>query len=263
MKQNGFRVKFIDEDDKREIVSAYRNSSKRLLLLDYDGTLVSYTSDPDEATPGEKLLQIITSLALDTRNDVFLVSGRSSKWLEKYFGLLPVHLIAEHGAKSRYSNKEWVIEPEIRNEWKPGVHYIMETYARKCDSSLIEEKDFSMVWHYRNANPEQARLTALELFGELDQFAGFHNLEVLHGNKIIEVRNKGIDKGSAIKKLIAQKNYDFIFAAGDDKTDEDMFRVLLQIDNSFTIKVGSEPSYARYNLPTPQMIIFFLQELIA
>jgi trehalose 6-phosphate synthase/phosphatase len=189
------------------------------------------------------------------------VSGRNSKFLEKHFGLLPVHLIAEHGAKSRYSNKEWVIEAESRNEWKSEVHQIMEHYMRKCNKSFMEEKDFSLVWHYRNANEEQARLSVPQLSAELEQFAASHNLEVLQGNKIIEVRNRGIDKGSAIKKLLSQKNYDFIFAAGDDKTDEDMFRVLLPIENSVTIKVGSDPSCARYHLLTPQMIISFLQEL--
>lgn len=261
MKRNESRGKFINENNRREIISAYHNSFKRLLLLDYDGTLISYTSDPDDARPGEELLQTITELARDKQNDVFLVSGRNSKFLEKHFGLLPVHLIAEHGAKSRYSKKEWVIEPEIRNQWKSEVYRIMDAYVQNCPNTHVEEKDFSMVWHYRNANEEQARLSAVGLSEQLEQFAGFHNLEVLQGNKIIEVRNKGINKGSAIKKLLDQKNFDFIFAAGDDKTDEDMFRVLLDVENSVTIKVGSETSFARYHLLTPQAIISFLQEL--
>jgi trehalose 6-phosphate synthase/phosphatase len=84
---------------------------------------------------------------------------------------------------------------------------------------------------------------------------------VLPGNKIVEVRNSGTDKGTAIKKILAKEEYDFIFAVGDDRTDEDMFKQLAQKENSFTIKVGSEASYAHYNLHTPQMVVSLLEGL--
>ena len=87
------------------------------------------------------------------------------------------------------------------------------------------------------------------------------NLEVIPGNKIVEVRNKGIDKGTAIKKILSDKPYDFVFAVGDDKTDEDMFKTLVGKEDCFTVKVGPNASYAQYNLLKPQMVISLLENM--
>ncbi len=258
-KQASFQIKFLDEFTKRKIYDGYRNSKKRLLLLDYDGTLVSFSSNPDMAVPGEELLKLIEALCNQEGNDVFLISGRSSSWLEQYFGFLPINLIAEHGARYKWKNGNWITDVQTHNEWKGQVHNIMEMYVRRCANSLVEEKDYSMVWHYRNANIDQGKLRSSELISELNDYIRNRHLQVLMGNKIVEVRQSGINKGSFIKKIIEKDNYDYIFAVGDDRTDEDMFKELITTKNTFTIKVGPEASYAKYNLHTPQMVISLLQ----
>ncbi len=96
---------------------------------------------------------------------------------------------------------------------------------------------------------------------ELNEYIRNRHLQVLMGNKIVEVRKSGINKESFIKKVIEKDNYDYIFAVGDDRTDEDMFKELLHKPNTFTIKVGPEASYAKYNLYTPQMVVSLLQDL--
>jgi len=118
-----------------------------------------------------------------------------------------------------------------------------------------------MVWHYRNASIEQGKLRAFELTSELNDYIRNRHLQVLMGNKIVEVRQSGINKGSFTKKIIEKETYDYIFAVGDDRTDEDMFRVLINNDRLFTIKVGPEASYALYNLHTPQMVVALLEGL--
>jgi trehalose 6-phosphate synthase/phosphatase len=258
-KQDSFQVKFIDHLSKRDLYDAYRHAKKRLLLLDYDGTLVPFATNPDMAFPDRSLLHLIEDLSTKEGNDVFVISGRNSGWLDRYFGTMPVNLISEHGARFKWKNKNWVTQVQTQSEWKQQVHHIMEMYVRRCANSFVEEKDFSIVWHYRNANAEQGKLRALELMSELSEYTHHRQLEVLTGNKIIEVRNSGTDKGTAIKKILDRSEYDFIFAVGDDRTDEDMFKQLAQKKNSFTIKVGSEASYAHYNLHTPQMVVSLLE----
>lgn len=260
-KQDSFQISFLDDHNKRNLLDAYRNASNRILLLDYDGTLVPFTSDPKQAIPGRELLGILESLAALEENSVYVISGRNSSWLEKQLGHLPINLIAEHGARSKKKNEEWKTEVQIHSEWKEQVYQIMEMYERRCPGSFIEEKDFSIVWHFRNANPEHGKMRSLELMAELNEYINNKHLEVLPGNKIIEVRNSGIDKGSAIKKVLAEGDYDFVFAAGDDRTDEDMFRQLSQRPNCYTIKVGTEASFAKFNLQTPQMIVSLLESI--
>jgi trehalose 6-phosphate synthase/phosphatase len=258
-KQHAFQVKFLDDYSRRSMLDAYRLASRRLLLLDYDGTLVPFATNPDLAVPDQPLLDALDRLAKDPLNDVFLISGRNSAWLDQYFSHLPINLVAEHGAKIRMFGQSWRTEVQARNEWKEQVLNIMEMYVRRCAHSFVEEKDYSIVWHFRNANLEHGKLRAHELFGELKEYIHNRHLEVLSGNKIVEVRNSGIDKGITVRNILSMGSYDFIFAVGDDTTDEDMFRHLIQHKHSFTIKVGTEASYAQFNLQTPQMVVTVLE----
>src|SRR5687768_8181219 len=93
-KQLAFEVKFLDDYSRRNILDAYRSASERLLLIDYDGTLVPFASSPELAYPGEKVIELIMGLTKTPGNDVYLISGRSSGWLDKHFGQLKVNLIA-------------------------------------------------------------------------------------------------------------------------------------------------------------------------
>jgi trehalose 6-phosphate synthase/phosphatase len=258
-RQQSFQIKFLDDYSRRMLFDLYRTSRRRLLLLDYDGTLVSFSSRPDMAVPGEALLRLLNGLCQAEANDVFVISGRSSAWLEKHLGHLPLNLIAEHGARFKWKYGSWETDLQTHNEWKEQVHNVMEMYVRRCAGTLVEEKEFSMVWHYRNANLEQGKLRAYELTSELTEYIRNRHLQVLMGNKIVEVRQSGINKGAFIKRIIERETYDFIFAVGDDRTDEDMFRILVNEEKSFTIKVGPEASYAQYNLHTPQMVVSLLE----
>jgi trehalose 6-phosphate synthase/phosphatase len=258
-KQENFQIFFLDQQTKRGLLDAYRQASRRLLLLDYDGTLVPLVGDPEQAVPGPPLVALLKELGAKQENDVLLISGRSSAWLEKHFGALPISLVAEHGARSRWKKGEWITEVQTHIEWKEQIHQIMEMYVRRCPNSFIEEKDFSIVWHYRNSTIEQGKLRSLELISELNEYIHNRHLHVIQGHKIVEVRNSGVDKGTAIRKVLQRKEYDFIFAVGDDRTDEDMFKMLMDKRNCFSIKVGPDASFAKYNLHTPQMVVSLLE----
>lgn len=259
-KQQAFQVKFLDTYSKSNLLDSYRNATNRLILLDYDGTLVPFSSMPGGAIPGNDLLQLLKDLNTDN-NTVCIISGRSSDWLGKWLGEVNTTMIAEHGARIKRKDQAWSNEVITQSNWKEQVRSIMDTYVRRCAHSFIEEKEFSIVWHFRNANLEQGKLRAAELLSELNEYVQTRPLQAAYGNKIVEVKNLGIDKGTATRKLLNNNNFDFILAIGDDYTDEDMFKALTDTKNCYTIKVGNEASYARYNLYTPQMVISLLETL--
>jgi trehalose 6-phosphate synthase/phosphatase len=118
-----------------------------------------------------------------------------------------------------------------------------------------------MSWHYRNANSEQGKLRARELFNDIHEYAAQLGIQLLMGNKIVEAKVTGANKGLVVKNHIFNESYDFIFAVGDDKTDEDMFRYLAASHLSFTVKVGPEASFAKYNLLTTEMVVGLLASL--
>jgi trehalose 6-phosphate synthase/phosphatase len=118
---------------------------------------------------------------------------------------------------------------------------------------MIEEKHASIVWHYRNADEEIATLRINELKDDLSEILKSEpKLFVLEGDKVLEVKSILYDKGTVASALISKGNYDFILAIGDDSTDEDLFKVIP--DYGFTIKIGSKPSNARFNVRNQQQI---------
>lgn len=258
-KQKEFEIKFIDKETNELLIDRYRASQKRLFLLDYDGTLIPFSSMPDMAIPNQKLLDLLNKLAQPEENTVYLISGRDSHTLEHWFGHLPVNIIAEHGAKIKSDGKEWRNETESPVKWRTQIEDIMDIYVKRCVNSFIEKKDFSVAWHYRNANAEQGKLRASELYLQLEGYINNLGLQVILGNKVIEVRNSGVNKGNAAKKIIKEQAFDFILSCGDDTTDEDMFRELATHENAFTIKIGQEASFAKYNLEGPEMVIALLE----
>lgn len=260
-KQQTFQVQFLDDYARKQLLDTYHSATKRLLLLDYDGTLVPFSAQPNEAEPGEQLLYVLKELSNEKQNDVVIISGRNRAFLEKWFGGFRMHLVAEHGAMARSEAGEWSSRLSYNNEWKEAIRSIMEPYVKRCAHTFIEIKEFSIVWHFRSAIPEQAKLRAAELLTELNEYTRHLDLQVLTGNKIIEVRKHGIHKGIAIQHLIQARNYDFILAAGDDNTDEDMFKELADKSNCYTIKIGSTASFAAYNLSSPYMMVALLQNM--
>lgn len=116
----------------------------------------------------------------------------------------------------------------------------------RTPGSFVEEKDYSLAWHYRKSNSELASIRARELKEALLHFTTNLGLGVLDGNKVIEIKNAGINKGNAVLKWISRDNFDFIMAAGDDRTDEDIFQILPE--KAYSIKIGIAPSMANFHV---------------
>jgi len=241
------------------LVQQYRGASQRALLLDYDGTLVPFAEEPKLAQPDAELLDLLVSLAANPANDVCIVSGRPRRTLEDWFGKLPISLIAEHGVWLRNRNSEWHMLRTMAADWKERVRPILQLYVDRLPGALLEEKEFSLAWHYRRADPEQASLRAKELADDLAGYTRNIDVQVFEGNKVIEVRNAGVNKGTAAMEWLAGHTPDFILGIGDDWTDEDLFRALPPA--AFSVRVGVGNTAARYYLANHTAVRRVLREL--
>ena len=242
-------------------VQQYRAALRRSLLLDYDGTLVPFAPEPGLARPDAELLDLLTTLGSDPANEVVIISGRQRRDLEEWFGNLPIALVAEHGAWLRRKGGEWRMLKTITTEWKERVRTILQLYVDRLPGALLEEKEFSLAWHYRQADPEQASLRAKELVDDLSGFTRNIDVQVLEGNKVIEIRNTGVNKGTAAMEWLTGNAPDFILGIGDDWTDEDLFRILPP--GAFSIRVGMANTVAQYYLTSPTAARRMLCELSA
>jgi trehalose 6-phosphate synthase/phosphatase len=224
----------------------YRSAARRALLLDYDGTLVPFADQPKLAAPDQELMDLLVRLSALPGNEVAIVSGRPRRDLEEWFGRSPVALVAEHGLWLRPKGGEWRVLKTITTEWKERVRPIMQLYVDRLPGAVLEEKDFSLAWHYRRADPELASVRAKELLDDLAGFTRNIDVQVLEGNKVLEMRHTGVSKGTAALEWLKGQEAEFIFAVGDDWTDEDLFRALPP--TAYSVRVGLAQTAARYHL---------------
>lgn len=258
--QKLMNVRFIDSTISSQIVSEYREASRRILFLDYDGTLVSYAKYPELATIDNSTLEIVRQLSEDPKNQIVIISGRDKAFLERQFSGAGVTLVAEHGYFIKKIGKEWKATVHSNGNWKETVMPILNEYVNRCTGTFIEEKTGSIAWHYRNADFDFAQLRLHELRDDLAEIIRHKTeFEILEGNKVLEVKCGKYDKGHAAQSLLKNDHYDFILAAGDDITDETLFKILS--DNSFTIRIGLSPTLARYNMANYSLFLKLLNAL--
>ena len=244
-----------------EVISAFSAAHSRLLMLDYDGTLVGYAKRPQDAVPPSDLITLLESITRLPATTVALVSGRSSADIEAWFGnVRGLWLAAEHGAVVRPSGQTTWENSSAGDppEWKEKVAAFLDHYVNRTPGSFVEEKEFSLVWHYRMADPEFGEWLAKELVYGLEQMLSDKNLGVMKGQKTVEVKLSTANKGEVMNLLTHDRpEPDFVFAAGDDTTDEDLFARMP--DDAWTIHVGDNHSRARYRLPGPEQMCRLLQ----
>jgi len=239
-----YRARVLNASARKQIVERFKAASSRIVFTDYDGTLVPFTGAPQLAKPDSSLVELLTRLAEHPQTTVALVSGRDKVTLEQWFGMLPIALIAEHGAWVREANGPWQMLKRPDPAWRKNVLAMMQRHVVRLPGSFIEEKEFSAVWHYRRADPDLAKVRAGELMDELISFTANADVQVLRGSKVVEIREGGVSKGRAAAHVLAQHPSEFVLAAGDDWTDEDLFKAMPK--HAYTIKVGVLPSRARY-----------------
>ncbi|EHQ04983.1 bifunctional alpha,alpha-trehalose-phosphate synthase (UDP-forming)/trehalose-phosphatase [Leptonema illini] len=236
----------------------------KLLVCDYDGTLVPIQPRPEDAYLRDDERRFLQKI-LDSGYEILVISGRSANFLEEQFGNMPVTLAAEHGATMRPKHStKWkqLVTTQIQR-WYPVAETLMKDYSRRVPGSVVEKKKYAIVWHYRQSPASFASYMALKLGEELAYGLANQPVEILPGNKIVEARAVEANKGTFLRRFL-KENPQFreqLLVAGDDRTDEDLFRAVDQ-EQAVTIKVGPGASSARYRVDSPADLRAILTELL-
>ncbi|RLN34516.1 alpha,alpha-trehalose-phosphate synthase [Panicum miliaceum] len=276
-----FRVVALDPNFKKlaveHLVSAYRRTTKRIILLDYDGTLMPQTSFGK--SPTSKTINMLNSLCRDKNNMVFLVSTKSRATLSEWFSPCEnLGLAAEHGYFLRLRrDAEWEeCVTVIDCSWKQIAEPVMKTYTETTDGSTIEDKETAIVWSYEDADPDFGSCQAKELHDHLESVLSNEPVSVKAGLNHVEVKPQGVSKGLVAKRILSTMQErgdlpDFILCVGDDRSDEDMFEVITVAARGpsslhpeaevFACTVGRKPSKAKYYLDDPADIVRLIQGL--
>lgn len=251
--------KIVGKRQLSQIKKEYDQAYTRLILLDYDGTLSPFVKNPEDAVPSKELLNLLKKMTADKKNKVVINSGRNRQVLDKWFKGIDLDFAAEHGAFFK-ENHKWHKNVQEKITWDDEILRIIEHTIDKTPRSRMEIKDSSLVWHYRNVDVWLAELRQKQLINALMGPASRLNLQIVPGNKIVEIKSPDFNKGSEVKRLLGKNNYDFILAIGDDTTDEDMFHALPP--GGVSIKVGHFSPAAKYRIPVQSSVIPFFENLI-
>ncbi len=249
------------ETSKDHIEKGYRDAKKRILFLDYDGTLVGFKAIPEQATPDPELKDLLRTLIGDTKNTVVMISGRDRKILDNWFAdVKGLSLVASHGLWLKHPEQKWIMTASLDNEWKEAVRPIFELYADRMPGAIVEEKEFALSLHYRRCNPDMVVAKLNELKQTLVSMTKSSSLVVQEGSKVLELKDSRVNKGIATSMMIDHNGFDFLFGAGDDLTDEDVFRALPQ--NAISVKVGLGRTAARYRTKSWQTMRKVLKKFV-
>jgi trehalose 6-phosphate synthase/phosphatase len=259
--QQGVEVEQPSDVADAVLFDAERSGTERplALLLDYDGTLVGLRPSPAEASPDAEILKILANLAILPGVSVNVVSGRRRDDLELWLGALPIGLHAEHGLWSRPAGEGRWHRREVDADWLATARTLMARRTAEVPGALVEEKDASIAWHYRNAEDELGRRAAAAMIRELDEALDGTGAAILQGHMVVEAKDAAISKGNVVTELRAELPAAKLVVVGDDQTDEDMFQVAPP--DAVTVKVGSGPTGARLRLAGPDQVRRFLVEL--
>lgn len=250
------RTRTITPKLQRKLREDYQAATSRLLLLDYDGVISPFVSRPEKAFPNPRLLKLLSSLGNDPANHVVLLSGRNKADMDAWFGELPVTLAAEHGMLIKPLGQTWRQLVAVPRGWKKIFLPVLQKHADLTPGAFVEEKDSSLVWHYRKSPPYYAQKNVVVLKSALKPILKTYGLKLFSGNKILEIKSPAANKGLALGNWLTG-HHDFVLAIGDDYTDEDMFNAL-PID-AYSIKVGRGRTNAKYRLKSVDDVLSLLK----
>jgi trehalose 6-phosphate synthase/phosphatase len=273
--------------NETSVAREYWASRCRLILLDWGGTLVADTDKSDAihayalaqghaslSGPSPELTAALETLCSDVRNVVFVVSGKEMKSVQEYFGdVRGLGLAAEHGfyyrwpqdftASSGRTRARWHTIQELGDQsWKHAARNVMDIYVQRTYGTYIETKGNSLIWQFRDADPEFGLMQSKELETHLNDVMEPHSIDVIRGGGIndgyIEVRPQGVSKGLFLQHALSKlkkyhRNVDFLMAIGDDSSDEPMFTQIASLLAStpkgeitaHSVSVGKKPTAAQ------------------
>ena len=246
---------------QNDMLADFKQSKRRVLFLDYDGTLTGFHDNPEDSIPDAKLIKILDELNEIKNTDVVIISGRDRQTFEKWFRNKPYNLVTDHGVWLKAKDMDWDMLERLKSGWMENILPILETFVDRTPGTFIEKKEYSLAWHYRKADPELAQIRTVELNTVLTSLISNNDLSVLQGNKVIEIKSSNVNKGRAAARWIAKKDYDFIFAIGDDWTDEFMFEEMPE--GAYTVKVGFKKTNAKYYIKDAEKVRELLSGFIS
>ncbi|KAM1068301.1 hypothetical protein ACFX2A_000282 [Malus domestica] len=246
-----------------------------VMFLDYDGTLSPIVEDPDRAFMSDAMRKTVKKVARCFPTAI--VSGRCRDKVYKFVRLAELYYAGSHGmdikgpAKgSKYMKVSQGVLCQPASEFLPMIDEVYRLLVDKTKSTpgaKVENNKFCLSVHFRCVDEKKWNELFLQVRSILKEYS---MLKLTQGRKVLEIRPTiKWDKGKALEFLLESLGYAnctdvFPVYIGDDRTDEDAFKVLRERGQGFGILVSKGPkeTNATYSLQEPAEVMDFLQRLV-
>lgn len=265
----------LEKLDLPSLEDAYKISKKRVIVIDFNGTLVvkepagKYLKREILGTSGFKPSHLTTlalaKLCADPKNTVYVVSGDSQQNLEMAVGNIPgLGLAASNGAcyADPGGEREWKYL-DFNVDWnavKKVAMPIISKFTARTNGSFVKLTHSSIGWSYYSCDPEWGSLQASHLVTELGEALRSFDVRFVALKGILEVVPKKLHKGHIVKQILEETHkksdgVDFILCMGDDISDEKMFSSVINFASdcdgrnssyAFNVAVGKKPTKASF-----------------
>jgi len=243
-----------------KILERLRAAERLFLFLDFDGTLTSIVSHPEEARLSDEMKGLLLDLKKNGKILLAILSGRSLNDIRRRVGLRGIYYVGNHGLEifQPKQGRESLV-PNKMIDALGGIRDRLHHQFRNIEGVFIEDKGYVLAVHYRNVDPRCVPPILMGVKGEIKNSMAPLCLGL--GKYVFEVRPKSVvNKGIAVLALLdrADQGGTLPIYIGDDQTDEDAFRALRR--KGITVLVGlPRLSSARYYVEDPSEVFQFLK----
>ncbi|XP_030468656.2 probable trehalose-phosphate phosphatase J [Syzygium oleosum] len=261
--------------DKFEQIIDASQGKQIVMFLDYDGTLSPIVDDPDRAFMSSKMRATVKKLA--GCFPTAIVSGRCRDKVYSFVRLGELYYAGSHGmdirgpakgSKYKKGNQPVLFQPA--SEFLPMIDEVYKELVEKTKltpGAMVENNKFCVSVHFRRVDEKEWTELAQQVRSVIKEYP---KLRLTQGRKVLEIRPTiKWDKGKALEFLLeslgfANRTNVFPVYIGDDRTDEDAFKILRDRGQGFGILVSKFPkdTNASYSLQEPEEVMNFLQRLV-
>ena len=236
-----------------------KSANKRILMLDYDGTLSPFTPDRDDAVPYPGVSEVLDKIISDGGTRLIVISGRSLDDLKRLLNMNnQPEMWGSHGAE-RFSPRGGYSAFEPPDSTLRALKMIREWSVKNGLEERVEIKPFGMAYHWRGLSADQQEKIVKTVDDEWKNRLDEYDLELKAFDGGIEIRHKKINKGTAIDEIVREYHEKFVAAyAGDDLTDEDAFKALSDRGLKILVRKDPRPTAADIVLSPPGELLDFL-----
>ena len=225
------------------------------LFLDFDGTLVDFAPRPDEVRPGPGLVSVLGRASQSLGRALAVVTGRPIGEIDHWLESSIAAVAGIHGAERRSADGRLTSAAAPPSDEVERARARLAGVADANEGVDFEDKGYAFALHYRTAPGR--RSVCVGAVNDLESPA----FEVLRGSSLVELRARGVHKGTAIAAFMAEPPFAGrtpVFV-GDDATDEDGFRAVNAMGGISVLAGPNRPTDARHHLPDVGSVVGWIR----